>query len=136
MLILRCVHLGELPSPLPVVQLSGSCLSSEVPAQSQVQGDTRRDNNSGGSQLSSPGVSSHSNYHSSQSTGTWMLWGPGPLNLTSRGHLAAGASWLSCVLPASACPGGSTRSWAVSPSALGSRACDSVNGRKVPRCII
>ena len=55
-LILRCEHLGELPSPLPSAWFSGSCLSCESPAQSQVQGDTRRNNNSGGSHLSSPGV--------------------------------------------------------------------------------
>ena len=77
MLILRCVHLGELPSPLPGAWLSGSCLSCEAPAQSQVQGDTRRNNHSGGSQVSSSRVSSCSNYHSSQSAGAWMLGGQG-----------------------------------------------------------
>ena len=50
--ILRCVHLGELPSPLPGAGLSASCLSCEAPVQSQVQGDSRRNNKSGGSQLS------------------------------------------------------------------------------------
>ena len=38
MLILRCVLLGELPRPLPGARLSGCCLSSEAPAQSQAQG--------------------------------------------------------------------------------------------------
>ena len=64
MLILRCVHLGKLLSPLPGTGLSGSCLSCEAPAQSQAHGDTRRNNHSGGGQLSSPGVSSSSNHHS------------------------------------------------------------------------
>ena len=31
-LILRCVHLREMPCPLPGVQLSGSCLSCEASA--------------------------------------------------------------------------------------------------------
>ena len=106
MLILRCVHLGELLIPLPGAWLSGSCLSCEAPAESQVQGDTRRNNNYGG-QLSNSGVSFHSNYRSSQSTGAWMLGGMGPPICTAWGCQAAGASLLSCVLPASVCPGGS-----------------------------
>ena len=105
MLILRCVHLGELPIPLPGAGLSGSCLSCEALAQSQVQGETRRRNNSGGIQLSSPRVSSRSNYRSYQSTGAWMLRGRGALTCTARGHPAAGASLLPCVLLASV-PGG------------------------------
>ena len=59
------------------------------PALSQAQGDTRRDNNSGSGQLPSPGVSSPSNHHSLP-----VLTG------------LAGASWLSCALSTSACPGG------------------------------
>ena len=55
-MILRCVHLGELPSSLPGAWFSGS-LSCEAPAQSQVQGDTRRRNNSCCGQLSSSGES-------------------------------------------------------------------------------
>ena len=47
-----------------------------------------------------------------------MLQGRGAPIWTARGLLAAGASWLSCVLPASACPNRSTGSWAVSPCAL------------------
>ena len=110
----RCVHLGELPSPLPGAGLSGSCLSYEAPAESLVKSDSRR-NNSGGGQVSSPGVSSRSNYHSSQSEGAWVLH--------RRAAPRAGASLLPCVLSASACPGGSARSWAASPGALGSGAC-------------
>ena len=68
MLILRCVHPRELPCPLPGARLNRSCLSCEAsvpwwPRPSQAQGDTRR-NNSGISQVSSSGVSSHSNYRS------------------------------------------------------------------------
>ena len=59
----------------------------------------------------------------SQSTGAWMLQGRGSPICTAWGRLAAGASWLSCVLLASACPGGSAGSWAVSPGALGSGVC-------------
>ena len=44
---------GGAVQPLPGAWLSGSCSSCEAPAQSQVQGDTRRNNNSGSSQLSS-----------------------------------------------------------------------------------
>ena len=44
-----------------------------------------------------------------------MLWGRGT-DLHSSGCLVAGASWLPCVLPTSACPRGSTTSWAVSPA--------------------
>ncbi|XP_048963016.1 uncharacterized protein LOC125754597 [Canis lupus dingo] len=98
-LILRCVHLGELPSPLPGARLSGSCLSCEAPAQSQVQGDTRKNNNSGSGQLSSSGVSSSSNYRSSHSAGAWMLRGRGVPICTAQGRPTAGASLLSCVLP-------------------------------------
>ena len=42
--------------------------------------------------------------------------GAGPLICSARGHLVVGVSLLSCALPASACPGGSARSWAVSPA--------------------
>ena len=61
---------------------------------------------------------------------------------TARGHPVAGASSLPCVLPASACPVGSAGSWAVSPSALRSRACAAgiaLPGRAAPsawsRCL-
>ena len=77
------------------------------PTLSQPQGDIRR-NNSGGGQLSSPGVSSCSNYHSIPVHRG--LDGPGArgaLICTAPGHSVAGASSQSCVLPASACPRGS-----------------------------
>ena len=51
-----------------------------------------------------------------------MLRGRGELICITWGRSVAGVSLLSCVLPASACPKGSAGSWAVSPSALGSRA--------------
>ena len=68
MLILRCVYLGDLPRPLPVAGLRGSCCpcESSVPWQprpSQAQGETRRIS-TGGSQVSSPRVSSCSSYRS------------------------------------------------------------------------
>ena len=50
----------------------------------------------------------------SQSTLAWMLRGQGVLICTAWGCLEAGESLLSCALPASACPGGSTGSWPVS----------------------
>ena len=109
--------------------LSGSSLPCEAPVPwwphlSRVHSDTRRNNTTGGGQLSSPGVSSPSNYHSSQSAGAWMLWGWGPPICTARGPPVAGPSSLSCALPASACPGeGGGGSWAMSPGALGSRTC-------------
>ena len=117
-LILLCVPLGEMPRPPTGARLSGSCLSCEafVPwgaALSQALGDTRR-NNTGSGQLSSPRVSSRSNYRSSQSTLAWMLLGV-VLVCTGWGRPAlAGESSLSCALPTSANPGVSAGSWAVS----------------------
>lgn len=84
-LILRCVYLGEMPHPLPGARLSGSCLSCEAPAQSQVQGDTRRRNSSGGGQLPSSGLSSCSNSRRSQSAEARMLWARGALTCTAWG---------------------------------------------------
>ena len=92
------------------------------PAPSQAQGDTRRNNNTGGGQVCSPRVSSRSNYRSSQSAGTWNLLGWQVHQSAQLGRQVAGASLLSCVLPASSCLGGIAGSWAVSPSSLGSRA--------------
>ena len=80
---------GGASLPQPGAVLTRSCLPCEAlfpggPTPSQAQGDTRR-NNSGGSQISSSGVSSGSNYHSSHSALAWMLparavictaWGP------------------------------------------------------------
>ena len=62
-LILRCVHLGELPCPVPGPRLSGSCLPREAPvpwrpALSQEERQHRRQP----AVLSSSGVSSRSNY--------------------------------------------------------------------------
>ena len=100
MLILRCVLLGELPRPLPGARLSGSSLSCEAPgpwqplvpggpAPSRAQGDTGRNNKTGSGQFCSPGVSSRSNYRSSQSTGAWMLRGLGALICTGLDRPAA-----------------------------------------------
>ena len=115
MLILRCVHLGELPcSPTGAGSVGAGypmrALSPGGPTPSQAHGDTRRNNSTGGSQLPSLGVSSHSNYHSLpvhtglDALGVGALttaWGPqqqerphcpGP----SRLHL----SWGKCRIPA------------------------------------
>ena len=69
MLILRFVHLGELPCPLLGARLSRSCLPLEAsvpwwPRLSQAQRDTRRNNNTDGGQVSSPGVRPCINYSS------------------------------------------------------------------------
>ena len=66
MLILRCVHLGELPCSLPGARSVGAVylvrpLFLVGPALPQAQGDTAR-NKTGRGQLSSPGFSSGSNY--------------------------------------------------------------------------
>ena len=105
MLMLRCVHLGELPCPLLVPGSVGAVdplrpLSPGGPP-SQADGDTRR--NTGCSQLSSPGVSSPSNHRSSQSTLAWVLPGCGGADLHSLG--ASGGSSPSCALPPSYPPG-------------------------------
>ena len=57
-----------------------------------------RNNHTGGGQLSSPGVSSPSNYCSFQYTLAWMLLGQRVLICTAQGGPATGASSLSCVL--------------------------------------
>ena len=121
MLILRCVHLGELPLPLPGAQLSGSCLSCEAPIPcsptvSQAQGDTRRKNPTVGSQLPSPGVSSHRSYCSSQSAGAWMLRGWGALICRSQGHSTAGTSSLSWALSGLHLSGGERRFLGCAPA--------------------
>ena len=66
MLILRCVHLGDLPCPLPLHVSVGAVypvrpLFPGGPAPFQAHGDTRRNNHTASGQLSSPGVSSCSN---------------------------------------------------------------------------
>ena len=124
MLILRCVHLEELPHPLPGAWLRGSCLSCEAPVPwrppSQAQGDTRRNNNSGGGQLPSPGVSSSSSYRSSQSTGPGCSGG-GAADLLSSGP-PGGWSILTVLGPPGFClsPG---KHWILGPGALVSGAC-------------
>lgn len=107
----------------------------------QAQGDTRRDNTIGNGQLSSPGVSSRSNYRSSQSVLTGLDApgagvGVGVLICTAEGCPAAEASSLSWTLLASTCPGGSAGSWAVSPSTLGSsqRCQNRAPGSGAPGC--
>ena len=102
-LILRCVHLGALPRPLPGARLVGAVyhlrsLFPGGPALFQAQGDTRRSNHTGGGQLSSPGVSSRSNYRSSQSALAWMLPGLGELHSPLLGAGLSG-SCLSCEAP-------------------------------------
>ena len=91
------------------------------PAPSQAQSITRR-NNSGSGLPSCPGVSSRSNYHSLPVCTGLDAPPVGALICTARGCLVAGASSLSCALPASGCPRGSAGLWAVSPGTLGSGA--------------
>ena len=117
---------GSCPTPCQVYGSVGAVYPVRLllpggPAQSQAQGDTRR-NNTGGGQLSSPGVSSCSSYRSSQSAGAWMLWGVGALICIAQGRPVAGASLLSCVLLASGvvpdlglCP---PAPWALGPALL------------------
>ena len=100
MLILRCVHVGQLPHPLPGAGLSGSCLSCEAPAQSQVQDDTRRNNNSGDSKPSSPGVSSRSKYPNVPVHTGLDAPASGPLSALFGASGGRRVS-LSCALPAS-----------------------------------
>ena len=121
MLILKCVHLGELPCPLLGAGLSGSCLSCEAfvpwqPRLSQAQGETRRKNNTGSGQVSSPGVRSCSNYRclpvrrGLDTPGA----GVGALICTTQGCPVARESSLFCALPTSACPRGFAGLWALS----------------------
>ena len=111
MLILRCVHLGELLSPLPGAWFSGSCLSCDSPApwqpclvpgtrlHQEVQQQWQRP-------AIQPRVSSSSNYHSLpvrrglDAPGA----GVGALICTTQGCPVAGKSSLFCALPTSACP--------------------------------
>ena len=82
MLNLRCVHLGELPRPLPGAWLNGAVypvkpLFPGSPTLSQTQGDTSRNNNSGGARSpaleSAPAVTTAV----SQSALAWVLRGRG-----------------------------------------------------------
>ena len=62
MLILRCVCLGRDAPPPAGPKPSGSCLSCEAsvpwqPHLSWAQGETKRNDNNGSGQVSSPGVS-------------------------------------------------------------------------------
>ena len=119
MLILRCVHLGELSHPLPGASATGSCLPREAsvpwcPCLSQAQGDTRRNSNTGRGQLSSPGVSSSQYLPQSPSP-----YCPAQLGGTQRQESprCPGPS------PPPPSPRGSAGSWAVSARGLGSGAC-------------
>ena len=112
MLILRCVHLGELPSPQWVPGSVGAVypvmpLFPGSPTLYQAQSDTRKNNHTDGGQLSSPEVSSRSYSCSSQSTLAWMLPECGVMTYTAQGCLGAGMFSLSCALSASTCPRGS-----------------------------
>ena len=129
-LTLRCVHLGGCPTPRWVPGSVGAGypvrpLFPDGPTPSQAHGVTRRNNTTGGSQLSSPGVSSRSNHRSSLSTLAWMLPGcRGALTCTALGRPGAGASSLSCVHlpPPPPVPGGSglcpPAPWAPGPALL------------------
>lgn len=101
MLILRSEHLGELPVPCLVHRSVGAVypvrpLFPGGHAQSKAQGDTRRNNHTGGGQVPSPGVSSHSNYCSSQSPLAWMLRQQGAPICTARGNWRRGVLAVLC----------------------------------------
>ena len=127
MLILRCVHLGELPSPQWVPGSVGAVypvmpLFPGSPTLYQAQSNTRKNNHTDGGQLSSPEVSSRSNHHSSQSARAWMLQGLQVADLHSSGS-NRGMNVLTVLdLPGLGLSRGSAGSWAVPPGALGSRA--------------
>ena len=118
-LILRCVPGGDAHSP-PGAGLSGSCLPGQasvlwLPCLSEVQGETRRNLTrwQPGLQLWSQRLA----VTTADPTPHWLgcSWGSaGALICTAWGHPEAGESSLSWALPASACPGGSVGSWAVS----------------------
>ena len=115
--ILRCVHLGELSRPLLGAGSRGADLTSREarvpwrPRLSQAPGDTRRDNHTGGGQVSLAleGAPCSDSPHL-----------PVHRGLDAPGAGGAGVSSLSWALPASACPGGS-RIPAVSPGVRGLR---------------
>ena len=71
----RCSATCRCQAQWELLTLGGLCPLRPRP--SQAQGDTRRNNPTGVSQLSSPCVSSCSNSRRSQSTGAWMLQGIG-----------------------------------------------------------
>ena len=111
MLILRCVHPGSYPAPCQVQGSVGAVYSLRPlfpgdPTPPQAQGDTRRNNNTGGSQFSSSGVSSHSNYYNFPVHTGLMFRGRVVLICTARGARGRGAgeSSLTCALVASTCP--------------------------------
>ena len=96
MLILRYVWQVEMLCPLPGARLSVSCLSGEAffpwrPHVSQAQGETRRKNNTGGSQVSSPGVSSLQSLPQSPSL-SWPRCSHGQCGCTDL-HSLQGAEW-------------------------------------------
>ena len=120
MLILRCLCLDGAACPLLGARFNKSCLSCEAcvpcwPCLSQAHGEIRRNNNTGGSQVSSSGVSSRlvTNTVSQSSLDLDAPGLAGVLICTAWGRPAAGEFWLSCALPASTCPSGSAGSWAL-----------------------
>ena len=82
------------------------------PQVSQAHGDTRRNDTTGGGQVSICGFSSPSKHPQLPICTGLDASGAGALICTARGHPAAGVSSLSCAPPACACPGGTTGSWA------------------------
>ena len=117
-MILRCVHLGELPRPSKVHRSVGAVypvrpLLPGSTAQSQVQGDTRRKNNSCSGQLSSSGVSSSSNYRSLPVRRGLDAPGAEGADLHSSGPPCSRSFLAALCLRASACPAGSAGSCCV-----------------------
>ena len=127
-LTLRCVHLGEMPHPHRVPGSVGAVDSVRPlfpggPAPSRAQDDTRR-NTPDSSQLPSPGVSSHSNYHSlpvRRGLDALSGGGGGVLTCTARGR--GDRSILVVLRPPHLCLSrGESRILGCVPGALGSGA--------------
>ena len=102
---------GEQPCPLPEALLSGNCLSCEThspwhPAPSHVQCDLGGNNNTGSGAALNPWTQlTQIPVHGRLNVRMWRA-----LTCTARGCPGAGASSLSCVRPAPACPKGIARS--------------------------
>ena len=111
MLILRCVHLEELPHPLPGAGLSGSCLPCETSVTwqccpSQAQGKTRRKTPMEVARIPALESAPCTNCHSLPVFLGFFLGWCGCNDLTACRGQVSGESSLSCALPAFACPRG------------------------------
>ena len=102
------------------------------PAPSHVQCDLGGNNNTGSGAALNPWTQlTQIPVHGRLNVRMWRA-----LTCTARGCPGAGASSLSCVLLAPACPKGIARSWAMPPGCLGSGACATgiaLPGPSIPR---